>query len=145
MILLLGKGLQRPTIIPVDFGSGATPEAGAEETIRYANKRAQMAGRCRSWLARGCLDKSPGFLKEAIAIGYKFRGETTILLESKEQVKTRLHDQSTDDFDSFILTFAEIFNIEVQQPRGSLRHARHKAFVPPDNNYNPFEESRIYH
>jgi len=143
--LLLGKGLQRPTIIPVDFGASASLGAGAEEMIRYANMRAQLWGRFRSWLQRGTLDKHAGFLEEAIAPSYKFRGETTILLESKEQVKMRLEGRSTDDVDAFVVTFAETFIPVVQHTREELLLAKAQWARQSDNNYNPFSEARIYH
>ena len=145
--LLLSKQLSRPIIYPVDFGSGATPEAGAEESVRYLNKRAQIWGRLRDWLLRGCIDKDAGFLKEAISPRYKFRGDMVMQLESKEQIKTRLDGQSTDEVDSLACTFAEVFEIPVDQGKGLLRSARSHgvAMLAQDNlNYNPFEETRLY-
>lgn len=139
--LLLNKSLARPLFYPVDFGSKAAPEGAAEEMIRYVNKRAQIWGRGRSWLARGSMRWDDGFIKEATTPTYKFQGETAILLESKEQIKVRLDGASTDDADAFFITFAEMMDIPVQFPYGSLRHARAQQQL---HDYNPFSEENIY-
>ena len=142
--LLLGKNLARPLFYPVDFGSKASQEAGPEGMIRYANKRAQIWGRVRAWLPRGSLVWDDNFIKEATAPTYKFQGETAVLLESKEQIKVRLKGQSTDDVDAFAVTFAEMLDIPVQYPHGSLRHARARWAKPQNPDYNPFSQENIY-
>ena len=143
--MMIGKNLARPLFYPVDFGSKASPEAGGDEMIRYANKRAQIWGRFRAWLPRGSLQWDDNFLKEAIAPTYKFHNDTAVLLESKEQIKVRLKGQSTDDVDAFAVTFAELMDIPVVHPYGSLRHARAGWAKPsPSYEYDPFSMKNIY-
>jgi hypothetical protein len=74
----------------------------------YANKRAEMYGSARRWLARGAVAFDADFKRQATSVeyGYVVRdGKDAIQLEKKESMRKRGLD-SPDDFDAFVLTFA---------------------------------------
>lgn len=85
--------------IEVQFG------AKADDPRKYANKRAEMWGRVKEWLAVGCLDRDEALATDLTAVEYSFRPDDTILLESKETMKKR-GLASPDDADALALTFA---------------------------------------
>jgi len=64
-----------------------------------------MWGKCREWLARGAIDKTPRLEYDLTGPGYKHNGKDQVILESKEQMKGRGID-SPDDGDALALTFA---------------------------------------
>lgn len=141
--LLLAKRLTRPVIFPVDFGAGAEGGGEDESAARYANKRAEIWGRMRVWLVRGCIAEHDTLRRELTAPTYKFHRETTLILESKEQLKNRLEGRSTDYADSLATTFAQTVDVPMQFPHGSLRHAR-APWAQPTPEYHPFSEENIY-
>lgn len=90
-------------LVLVDFGSGAL------DGRKYANRRAEMAGAFREWLADpggADLPDSDVIDNDVTATGQRpdYHGRT--ILEAKEKVRARL-GQSPDIFDGGILTFAE--------------------------------------
>ena len=145
--LLLSKRLERPIIYPVDFGSGASLGSEHSAEVKYANKRAQIYGRAKAWLHRGCIDNHKDFVEELCSPHYSFQGETTLLLESKEKIRKRLKGRSTDYADAFCCTFAELDDLPVEGIAGSLLHARSrwgKAHMVTNKPYDPFSEENIY-
>ncbi len=87
----------------VNFGSKARDDR------QYANKRAEMWGRLRDWLAdEGGADiiDTDEMQSSLCAPGYKFNSNSQLLLESKEDMRTRLRF-SPDVGDALALTFAE--------------------------------------
>lgn len=87
-------------VIEVQFGGKADDER------MYANKRAEMWGRMKEWLAGGCLAKDEALATDLTAVEYGFKPDDTILLESKESMKKR-GLASPDDGDALAVTFAQ--------------------------------------
>lgn len=86
-------------VVEVQFG------AKPDDPRKYANKRAEMWGRTRDWLAIGCLERDEALATDLTSVEYSFRPDDTILLESKESMKKR-GLASPDDGDALALTFA---------------------------------------
>lgn len=98
-------------VIEVQFGGKP------DDPRKYANKRAEMWGKARDWLAIGCLDKDEELATDLTGVEYGFRPDDTILLESKESMQRR-GLASPDDGDALALTFAQPVP-EYSQPAGS--------------------------
>jgi len=78
----------------------------AHDPLRFANKRAEMTWDGVEWIKRGgALPMIPELSAALTQTTYSFMGDK-ILLEPKDDVKKKL-GYSPDDFDAFILTFAE--------------------------------------
>jgi hypothetical protein len=103
----------------------------ANNPQRYANKRAEMAFEAVEWIKRG------GALPESLELAAVLTQTTyatpkdRLLLEPKEDIEARL-GYSLDEFDSFILTFAQ--PVAVPDP---LSRSRRAAALP---DYNPYKE-----
>lgn len=102
----------------VNFGGAAT------EPEKYANKRAEMYGRCKIWLedeGGADIDDDNVLHEDLCAATFRYRLNKhgrQLLLEEKDKLKKRLERQrSPDDGDAAVLTFAE--NVHVPQPRQS--------------------------
>ena len=120
-LTLLGKAA-----VPVQF-------AGiAHDKSRYVNKRAEMAFDAVDWIKRGgALPRDcPELLAALTQTTYTFMGDR-FLLEPKADIKVKL-GYSPDDFDSFILTFAE----PVTGREGQKRKANRSAV----SEYRPYSE-----
>jgi hypothetical protein len=78
----------------------------AENSEKYANKRAEIYDRLRSWVEddAGCLEDSSELMRELSNIRYE-PGSKQILLEAKKEIKRRL-GHSTDRSDALALTFS---------------------------------------
>ena len=85
-------------VVEVQFGAKSP-------STKFANMRSYMWGKCREWLARGAIDKTPRLEYDLTGPGYKHDGKDRVILESKEQMKGRGID-SPDDGDALALTFA---------------------------------------
>jgi len=99
------------TVIDVQFGSKA------DDPRRYANKRAEMWGLMRDWLAVGALDSKDAQLTTdltSVEYGYANNGDA-ILLESKDSMRAR-GLASPDDGDALAVTFAQ--PLPVPPPHG---------------------------
>lgn len=73
---------------------------------KYANLRAEMWGNMRDWLGRyGCLPDDRELRDDLVAIEYGFNNAGAILLEKKEDVKSRGYG-SPDVADALAMTFA---------------------------------------
>jgi hypothetical protein len=97
-------------ITEVQFGAKPDrDQIGQEGAIVYANKRAEMWGTMRSWLAGGIIDDDADLKADlpAVEYGYMMRadGKDAIVLEKKEHMKKR-GLASPDDADALALTFA---------------------------------------
>ena len=84
----------------VNFG------AAAKQVLKYANKRAEMWGDMRDWLATGVIDDDPQLSDDMQAPEYGFDKDGRVLLERKADMKKR-GLASPDDGDALALTFAE--------------------------------------
>lgn len=95
--------LGHKNIKPVQFGGGP------DDKSRYANKRAEMYGLANEWLQdpydEPSIPDCDILHGDLCAPGRKNTSNGKLLLESKEDIKKRIK-RSTDNGDSFILTFA---------------------------------------
>jgi hypothetical protein len=97
-------------VLGIEFG--ASPDSDMQSNgsgIKYFNKRAEMWGRMRDWLAAGAMIDDDATLKSdltAVEYGYAMKeGSDCIVLEKKEHMKKR-GLSSPDDADALALTFA---------------------------------------
>lgn len=87
-------------VIPVNFGGKALDP-------RYKNRRAEMYFLAAEWVKEGgCLPYRPELQREATVSSYWFR-DGKFQIEEKEQVKEKLNGESPDEWDAFVLTFAQ--------------------------------------
>lgn len=86
---------------PIEINFGAT----AGDQKMYANKRAEMWGLAKEWLATGALDDDHDLAQDLTGPEYFFDKDGRIQLEKKEDMKKR-GLASPDDGDAFALTFA---------------------------------------
>lgn len=93
----------------VQFGAKADrDEVGNDGRIAYANKRAEIWGVMREWLAGGMIDDDPELKEDLTAVEYGYtmkEGRDAVILEKKEHMKKR-GLASPDDGDALALTFA---------------------------------------
>ena len=85
-------------VTEVNFGSKA-------QDRKYANKRAEMWGRMREWLAVGAIDDDEELKVDLTGVEYGYDTLNRFLLEKKEHMLER-GLQSPDDGDALALTFA---------------------------------------
>ena len=117
---------------------GASPDRtqiGKDGRVGYANKRAEMWGSMKEWLAGGMIDDDPELKADlpAVEYGYVLReSRDVILLEKKEDMKKR-GLSSPDDGDALALTFA--------YPVGKSDHTYRlsRSGQRQETEYNPFE------
>jgi hypothetical protein len=93
----------------VDFGAVPDREIqGRESGVWYYNKRAEMWGSMRDWLAGGMIDDDPELASDLAGVEYGYAMKNSrdcIVLEKKEHMKAR-GLSSPDDGDALALTFA---------------------------------------
>jgi phage terminase large subunit len=119
-LILLGKA-------PIGVHFSATPHSPG----RYVNKRAEMAFDAVAWIKRGgALPESRELLQALTETTYTFKGDK-LILEPKDMLKERL-GFSPDEFDAFILTFAEPIS-----PRGLAPRLRNRQVQAE---YDPYRE-----
>ena len=87
-------------VIEVNFGSAA------RESLKYANKRAEMWANMREWLTTGVVDPDVELTDDLVGVEYGFDKDGRLLLEKKEDMKKR-GLASPDNGDALALTFAE--------------------------------------
>lgn len=136
------RQLQIP-VIDVQFG--ASPDGYSDNGVVYANKRAEIWGALRDWLATGSIHSMPTgenvtLVDELTAPNYGMvnrKGEEAILLEGKKEMRTR-GVPSPNVADALACTFA--FPVVEQ---GMLDVPKLTApTVAPD--YDPFSRQHIY-
>lgn len=81
------------------------PGAGADNKQKYANKRAEMWGNGKDWLAGGCVMNEDELETDLTGLEYGFNRSNAIQLERKEDMKGR-GLASPDLGDALMLTFA---------------------------------------
>jgi phage terminase large subunit len=85
--------------VPVEF-------AGKPQDKRFFNKRAEMYWRCAEWVkSGGALPYDRELIAELSEPTYTFKGDR-ILIEDKDQIRSRLKGRSPDKADALALTFA---------------------------------------
>jgi hypothetical protein len=104
----------------------------------YANRRADMWGAMKDWLATGCIDNDRQLHYDLMGPEDKFgRNSDLIMLESKEDMKRRGLD-SPDDGDALALTFA--VNVAHNDTSVSRhRRATHRVKVADGTDYDVFD------
>lgn len=113
-----------PNVIEVSGGAKATDG-------RYANKRSEMYGRLRDWLAGAAILDSDILEGELVAVEYGFTLQNQIKLEPKDDLKDRL-GESPDFADSLALTFAEpVGPMAVRHPHQAASDAQHTSEYDP--------------
>lgn len=104
---------QNYRVTEVNFGSAAS------ESKKYANKRAEMWGDMRDWLATGAIDRDADLRDDLIWPEYLFDKDTRLILEKKEDMKKR-GLASPDDGDALALTFAaSVQRTDMRTSRGA--------------------------
>lgn len=95
--------------VGIDFGSEPDRDMqGLNSGVWYYNKRAEMWGRMKDWLAGGMIDDDKDLAADLPAVEYGYamkNGRDCIVLEKKEHMKAR-GLASPDDGDALALTFA---------------------------------------
>jgi hypothetical protein len=126
--------LLRKPVIEVQFGAAADRSVvTGEGTIAFANKRAEMWGLMREWLAGGTIDDDPELMADLIGVEYGYtikNGRDAIQLEKKSDMKKR-GLASPDDGDALALTFA--YPVQPSDHRDLLAGNNLYTF-----DYNPF-------
>lgn len=93
----------------IQFGSEPDSDMKSRNSgVCYANKRAEMWGRMKDWLAGGMIDGDKTLHSDLTSVEYGFglrNGRDAITLEKKEHMKKR-GLASPDDGDALALTFA---------------------------------------
>lgn len=92
------RQLGHRNVLEVSFGAKSP-------STKFANMRSYIWGKLRDWLAHGALDKSSRLEFDLMGPSYKHDAQDRVILESKEQMKSRGID-SPDDADALALTFA---------------------------------------
>ena len=73
-----------PFVFGVNFGSAAERWDGEGAKPLYANKRAEMWGNLKEWLAQGAVPNDPELRADLCGVEYGFNGKNEIQLEKKE-------------------------------------------------------------
>ena len=123
-----------------DINFGARPDAigftVGDEGTRYANKRAEMWGSMRAWLAGGAIPAIPDLKAQLVGPTYTFNLQQQILLEKKEDMRKR-GLESPDLADALALTFA----YPVAQHTAAGGDYPIASLV--ESEYNPFSSERM--
>jgi len=122
--------------VPVhDINFGAKSDRPTS-SVAYANKRAEMWGSLREWLATGSLPSEGQLAAELVGPTYGFNARNEILLERKEDMKKR-GLSSPDIADALALTFA--YPVVPNEWAGGNHN------IPPrvQNEYDPFARERM--
>lgn len=123
----------------VQFGAKADrPQLQQEGAVVYANKRAEMWGAMREWLAGGAIPNKPDLIQDLTGIEYGYvlkEGRDAIALERKEDMKKR-GLASPDHGDALALTFAYPIaaHDRTDQFLAGLGRSRHRVDYDPFSN-----------
>jgi hypothetical protein len=98
------RQLNLPNLYEVQFG-GKADRVNLEDEVKYANKRAEMWGGMREWLAVGSIPDDPDLRIQLTGVSYGHNGKEEILLERKADMKRR-GLASPDIADGLALTFS---------------------------------------
>ena len=117
--VLVGGGvvdnLNRLNYDPIEVNFGSKPN----DARKYANKRAEMWGECKTWLPIGSLQKDEELATDLTGVEYAFDAQDRIQLERKEDMEKR-GLASPDMADALCLTFAQPVP-EYQEPLPGFR------------------------
>ena len=129
-------------VVEVQFGAKADRLSFSEERPAYANKRAEMWGNLRDWLAGGAIPDDPEVRANLTGTQYTYvisNGRDAILLESKRDMKVR-GLASPDDVDALALTFAYPVAARPLSEAGRPGYAPDRGMR---GDYDPFESMHL--
>ena len=113
-------GIYKDRVIPVNFGGAPNdPEIvlpDGEKRPGPKNRRAEMWSASKDWLSDvggADIPDLDGLQADACGPGYRYDANQRLVLESKEQMRTR-GIRSPDDWDAIALTFAEPVYEEIE-------------------------------
>ena len=125
----------------IDFGAKSKAKLANPNRAGPWNKRAEIYGKMRDWLAEGSIPDDEDLASDLSAPKIKYRSNNDWLLESKSDMKSR-GVRSPDLADAAALTFAtEEFFESWNAPKSS---AGFKAGVEPQGNYDTREPGGLY-
>jgi len=130
----------RYPVIDVQFGGKADGTTTGESGVKYLNKRAEIWGAMREWLAGGAIveyvNGLPGhsLIDELITPTYSFNQRDQIVLESKAEMRRR-GEASPNVADALAITFAMPFAPAALRPKQSMR---------ADSDYDPYDEKHLF-
>lgn len=136
------RQLQIP-VIDVDFGS--SPDGFAGDGVKYANKRAEIWGAMRTWLATGAVpnittSEKTTLVDELTGPTYSLNKKEAIQLEGKREMRAR-GVPSPNVADALACTFAfPSFEFQSVSVAGVIE--REKPVVAEE--YDPFSRESIY-
>ena len=119
-------------LVEVQFGAKADRANYDVDAARYGNKRAEMWGNLRAWLAVGGIADDPELIADLTGIEYGYNADNALVLERKEDMKKR-GLASPDVADALALTFAYPV-----QP-SSLSGGPQMVSAPKRRNYDPHD------
>jgi hypothetical protein len=119
-------------VFEVQFGAKPDRSDASAEPVRYANKRAEIWGFMRAWLAGGAIPEDSELSAELVGPEYSLNGRDEIQLERKEDMKRR-GLASPDMADALALTFS--FPVIPHALAG--REGIHSPLV--ETEYDPFD------
>lgn len=97
-------------VYEVNFG-GASPD------IHCLNMRAYMYMKAKEWLLLGALPKDEKLSSQLCLPGYHINNSGKLVMESKADIQGR-GEESPDDADAFVLTWAQTVALPEKQPEG---------------------------
>jgi hypothetical protein len=126
----------RANVAEVQFGGKPDRSSATQDgAIVYANKRAEMWGNLREWLAGGMIENNPDLIADLTGVEYGYvlrEGRDAIQLEKKEDMRKR-GLASPDRADALALTFA--------YPVAHSDHSRiMRTGAQHVSDYNPFSD-----
>jgi hypothetical protein len=123
----------RLAVYDVQFGGKADRGDLLSQGEAYANKRAEMWGALRAWLAQGAIEDSDDLSAQLVGPTYGFNQRDEIQLERKADIKSR-GLPSPDWADALALTFAyPVLPSAASDPTRPLVEVE----------YDPFADSRL--
>lgn len=112
--------------LEVQFGGKPDGAFVSVDGSRYANKRAEIWGAMREWMATGSIPPGAELQADLTGVEYGFTADNAILLERKQDMKRR-GLASPDHGDALALTFAAPV-----LPRAGAGHAMAGVMTPPN-------------
>jgi hypothetical protein len=131
-------------VIEVQFGAKADRISMTEERPAYSNKRAEIWGNMREWLAGGAIPDDPEIHADLVGPQYSFiiaDGRDAIALERKRDMKLR-GLASPDLADALALTFA--YPVMPREPRDAGR-PDYTAQQAVRGDYDPYAAMNTNH
>ena len=134
-------------VIEVQFGAKSDRAFNTADTgTVYANKRAEMWGSMRDWLAGGAIPEDDELARELISVEYGYAakdGRDAVLLEKKEDMRRR-GLPSPDQADALAMTFAfPVAPSDHSKQMGSRKGGQHSFdYDPFADEWNQFNQPK---